>query len=75
MARISTHVLDMAHGRPASGVRAELWFIENGQRLSVATTVTNSDGRTAEPYCPAILSIPASMKSYFMSPITSAATA
>jgi len=49
MARISTHVLDTAHGRPAGGLPVELWLIVNGQRRSVAATVTNSDGRTAEP--------------------------
>jgi len=49
MARISTHVLDTAHGRPAGALRVDLWLIESGQRLSIATAITNTDGRTAEP--------------------------
>jgi len=41
MARLSTHVLDTASGRPAAGVRVSLRF--GGQ--VVAQTTTNADGR------------------------------
>ncbi len=48
-AKLSTHVLDTAHGRPAAGVRIELWSLDDpGPRL-LKTVVTNADGRTAEP--------------------------
>ena len=43
--RLSTHVLDTAHGRPAAGMDVELW--RDGECL-VATT-TNADGRTDAP--------------------------
>jgi 5-hydroxyisourate hydrolase len=46
MARISTHVLDLAKGRPAAGVRIEL-FGPSGEPLCSA--VTNIDGRTDAP--------------------------
>lgn len=45
MARISTHVLDIAKGLPAAGVKVELYF---GGAV-IATAVTNKDGRTDEP--------------------------
>lgn len=49
MARLSTHVLDTAHGRPATGMRVELYFLEPEQPEPICTTVTNSDGRTDAP--------------------------
>jgi 2-oxo-4-hydroxy-4-carboxy-5-ureidoimidazoline decarboxylase len=45
MARLSTHVLDTASGRPAAGLRIELF--RDGAR--VTETVTNHDGRTDQP--------------------------
>jgi 5-hydroxyisourate hydrolase len=45
MARISTHVLDLAAGRPAAGMRVELW---RGGEM-VCSVVTNTDGRTDVP--------------------------
>jgi 5-hydroxyisourate hydrolase len=45
MARISTHVLDIAKGKPAAGVAVELWF----GGAAIATAVTNADGRTEAP--------------------------
>ncbi|MBM6594502.1 hydroxyisourate hydrolase [Microvirga pudoricolor] len=49
MGRLSTHVLDTSHGRPASGVTVELFMIEGENRRSVAATQTNVDGRTDAP--------------------------
>ena len=45
MARISTHVLDIARGRPAAGVAVELRFAGT----VIRSDVTNADGRTTEP--------------------------
>jgi 2-oxo-4-hydroxy-4-carboxy-5-ureidoimidazoline decarboxylase len=47
--RLSTHVLDTHAGRPAAGVTVELheWAGERTYRL--ASTVTNTDGRTDQP--------------------------
>ena len=50
MGRLSTHVLDTASGRPAAGVRIELFRIEpEGGRARLDTVATNSDGRTEAP--------------------------
>jgi hydroxyisourate hydrolase len=43
--RLTTHVLDVASGRPAAGVDIELW--RDG--VLVASAVTNADGRTDAP--------------------------
>jgi 5-hydroxyisourate hydrolase len=40
---LSTHVLDVEHGRPAKGVRVELW-----REDLVTTAETDDDGRIAE---------------------------
>jgi 5-hydroxyisourate hydrolase len=50
MAKLSTHVLDTASGRPAGGLRIELFRItESGARQPLMVVVTNSDGRTDAP--------------------------
>jgi 5-hydroxyisourate hydrolase len=49
MGRLSTHVLDTSHGRPAAGVAIELFRIEAEGRILVASATTNRDGRTDEP--------------------------
>jgi len=46
---LSTHVLDTARGRPAAGIRVELFRVEGGERQKVTEAVTNSDGRTERP--------------------------
>ena len=45
MGRLTTHALDLTRGRPADGLRIELW--RAGAKLK--TVVTNLDGRTDEP--------------------------
>jgi 5-hydroxyisourate hydrolase-like protein (transthyretin family) len=42
-ASLSTHVLDVERGRPASGVRVELW-----QEDLIAAAETDDDGRIGE---------------------------
>ena len=42
---ITTHILDLARGKPAAGVRVVLASIEDGQRTTVASGVTDADGR------------------------------
>jgi 5-hydroxyisourate hydrolase len=49
MARLSTHVLDTSRGRPASGVRVELHFVDHGGRRRLAEATTNANGRTDQP--------------------------
>lgn len=48
-AGLTTHVLDTARGRPAAGVRVDLFAVEGGERRLVAGAVTNADGRTDAP--------------------------
>ena len=49
MARLSTHVLDTARGMPAGGITVELHRLRDGERIRVASDVTNADGRTDAP--------------------------
>ena len=50
MGKLSTHVLDTAHGRPAADLALTLWRVgEGGQMTELVRTATNSDGRTAAP--------------------------
>ncbi|MEY4488852.1 MAG: hypothetical protein RIQ79_1360 [Verrucomicrobiota bacterium] len=49
-AKISTHVLDTMHGRPAAGVALGLWRRDPaGAWQCLGQTVTNADGRTDAP--------------------------
>jgi 5-hydroxyisourate hydrolase len=49
--RLTTHVLDTAQGRPASGLDIELWQLEPDDkgRTLIRTFRTNADGRTDGP--------------------------
>ncbi|MCU0551283.1 MAG: hydroxyisourate hydrolase [Leptolyngbya sp. Prado105] len=49
MGKLTTHVLDTAHGCPAANLNIELWAIEQDQRTLLKTISTNSDGRTDSP--------------------------
>jgi 5-hydroxyisourate hydrolase len=49
MARLSTHVLDTAHGRPANGMEIRLFAITDAGRELLKCAVTNVDGRTDAP--------------------------
>ena len=48
MGRLTTHVLDTASGKPAAGMKVELYSL-GAQRRLVKTLATNQDGRTDEP--------------------------
>ena len=48
-AKLSTHVLDTAHGCPAAGMKIELWSLDGEDRTLVTTAKTNADGRTEMP--------------------------
>ena len=52
-AKLSTHVLDTAHGCPAEGMSIELWLLTPSQPQRLKTVRTNSDGRTDAPLLPA----------------------
>ncbi len=48
MGRLTTHVLDTAHGKPGAGIEVELYAVEGGRRL-LKKTRTNADGRCDAP--------------------------
>jgi 5-hydroxyisourate hydrolase len=50
--KLTTHVLDTAHGRPAAGMEIELWRIDpaaEGGRVLLKRVATNAGGRTDAP--------------------------
>ncbi|HVU15595.1 MAG TPA: hydroxyisourate hydrolase [Candidatus Didemnitutus sp.] len=47
-AKLSTHVLDLAAGRPAAGMKIELRRL-GANPVLLATVSTNADGRTERP--------------------------
>ena len=48
MGRLTTHVLDTAHGKPGVGITVTVHRLD-GERREVARTVTNHDGRCDAP--------------------------
>jgi 5-hydroxyisourate hydrolase len=48
-AKLSTHVLDTAHGSPAPGMQIELWSLAGPSPTLLKTVRTNADGRTDQP--------------------------
>ncbi|MGH8435595.1 MAG: hydroxyisourate hydrolase [Pseudomonas sp.] len=49
MGRLTTHVLDAAHGCPGSAIKVELYRVEAEQLELIATVLTNHDGRCDAP--------------------------
>lgn len=49
MGKLSTHVLDIAQGKPAAGVRIDLFSVGAHGRRPLASAVTNADGRCGAP--------------------------
>jgi 5-hydroxyisourate hydrolase len=51
MGKLSTHILDTAHGCPAANVTVELWSVDQSiwSRNLIKTVATNADGRTDAP--------------------------
>lgn len=47
--RLTTHVLDTALGKPAQGLKIDLFAIEGETRRLLRTVKTNSDGRVDGP--------------------------
>ncbi len=48
MGRLTTHILDTALGRPARGMKIELWSLAEPPSL-LKTVVSNQDGRVDAP--------------------------
>lgn len=49
MGRLTTHVLDTASGKPASGLVVELWRFEESGPVMLNRISTNDDGRGDAP--------------------------
>jgi 5-hydroxyisourate hydrolase len=49
MGRLTTHVLDAAHGCPGSSLRIALYRVEGDRLEKIAEALTNSDGRCDAP--------------------------
>ncbi len=49
MGKLSTHVLDVAQGKPGAGVEVELYVVEGQGRTLIKSAVTNHDGRCDTP--------------------------
>ncbi len=49
MGRLTTHVLDTSAGRPAGGLRVDLFRLTDDGREKLCETLTNGDGRCDEP--------------------------
>lgn len=47
--KLTTHVLDTARGRPAAGMRVELFRVMPNGVIQLDKTVTNADGRSPSP--------------------------
>jgi 5-hydroxyisourate hydrolase len=47
--RLTTHVLDTATGRPAAGMKLELFRLVDGGHRLLKTVITNGDGRCDAP--------------------------
>ena len=47
--KLTTHVLDLSAGRPAEGMKIELWRRDGAEKRLLKTVTTNLDGRTEEP--------------------------
>ena len=48
MGRLTTHILDTAHGGPAAGVAVRLFAVD-ASRAELAAVTTNADGRSPGP--------------------------
>ena len=47
--RLTTHVLDTTHGKPAAGMRLDLLMMHGDHSHHVLSTETNADGRADRP--------------------------
>ncbi|MGE4073220.1 MAG: hydroxyisourate hydrolase [Lysobacterales bacterium] len=49
MGRLTTHVLDTAHGCPGAGIRLRLSRLDGERRVALGEYRTNADGRCDQP--------------------------
>ena len=49
MGRLTTHILDTAHGCPGAGIAIRLYRIDGQTRTLIDTRISNADGRCDAP--------------------------
>ena len=69
MGKLTTHVLNMAQGKAASGMKIEFSVLEGAVWKLLKTIHTNNDGRTGEPLLADEACAQASINWCFMWPI------
>ena len=45
MTKLTTHVLDVYSGKPGSGIKVDLYHIQNNKREKLNSVILNNDGR------------------------------
>ena len=71
MSRLTTHVLDTAHGRPGQDIAVSLYRIVDNNRQHLLSTKTNNDGRCDAPllegeaFQPGVYELDFSLGAYF----------
>ena len=73
MAKLTTHVLNLAAGIPAAGMRIELHRVNGDSRALATSVITNSDGRApsalleGDAFCAGRYSLTFHVAAYFRS--------
>ena len=49
MTKLTTHVLDVYSGKPGSGIKVDLYQIQNKKREKLSSVILNNDGRADKP--------------------------
>jgi len=49
MTKLTTHVLDIYSGKPGSGIKVDLYYLENDKREKLKSITLNNDGRSDKP--------------------------
>ncbi len=49
MGKLTTHILDTAHGRPGAGIAMALFRIDGERRIALGRFTSNDDGRCDTP--------------------------
>ena len=49
MTKLTTHVLDVYSGKPGTGIKVDLYHIQNNKREKLKSVTLNNDGRADKP--------------------------
>ena len=49
MTKLTTHVLDVYSGKPGSGIKVELYYLNKNKKEKKNTVILNQDGRSDKP--------------------------